>query len=242
MLWRKDKGASAPRKTEGDKFEVAAECFPAHGITIKVRVPEWGEPLSCRTGATEPENQIVLLGLPQDIRWRPSAKKGTSIRLSWADHSEWHECNGEFAQDLREGGAFMRIKLTTAVFHHERRKFVRARRTRPIFMIVGQRTVQAKTVDLSEAAARVLVSAHDPPYEGDHVHISLTLSSHLHTSSSLDCDATVIRQEILEGRQAGSKYVVLRWDSLTPAQQDQLRGVIFDVDLEDRKPSTTESV
>ncbi len=224
------------------KIEPAPECLPEGArIPISVQIPRWRNPLSCNLVRVDEETRQVLLALPDDARPTHLADRGEPALIGWPGHDSWHESKSSVATKMQRNSKYFWVRLTAMPVHHERRRFVRANHVRPISIHSGRDIVKATTMDVSEAALRVVAHANDPIHSGDKVHLMFsTLNRHRGDRISIAIDGHVYRTREL-GTGAGSrKEIVIFFENLTPSHQDFIRGLVFDIDLQEKRPQNAE--
>ncbi len=221
------------------KIEPAPDCLPEGArIPISVQIPRWRSPLSCNLVRVDEETKQVLLALPDDARPSHLAEKGEQAIIGWPGHSSWHESKSAVSTKMQRNSKYFWVRLTSMPVHHERRRFVRANHVRPISIHSGRDVIKATTMDVSEAALRVVANGTEPIHSGDKVHLLFSaLNRHSGDRISVAIDGHVYRTRELGTGAASRKEMVIFFENITAAQQDFIRGIVFDIDLQEKKPT-----
>ncbi|HUY85758.1 MAG TPA: PilZ domain-containing protein [Acidimicrobiales bacterium] len=210
-------------------------------MPVSVQLQGWRSPLACSLVRVDEKSKQILLALPDNVQVAHKAESGESAVIGWPGHSVWHESRTSVSGKMKPGSKFFWLRLTSVPIHNERRRFVRAHQVRPISIHSGRDRVRATTMDVSEAALRVVMGQGDPIHSGDKVHMLFnTMQRHLGSIVSLAIDGHVYRTRELGEGSAGRKEVVIFFENLSPSQEDFIRGLVYDMDLQHKKPNTEE--
>ena len=213
----------------------APDCRPGSRIVVTVAVPDWGGQMGCRTVRMDDDTNELLLALPEHLDWSPSADKGTQIRIGWPDHGAWHESAATFSMAMVGGSKFLRLRVDGIPVHHERRRHARVLMTRPVKVDTRHAMVNGTTIDVSEAAMRLVLPLYSSPGDGEEVTIVMRVPNrHTDEIQSIAFDGHVLRSVELSGHQAGSKEIVVIYDTSTEAKADSVRGLVFELGLQEK--------
>lgn len=220
----------------------APDCHPPiAGIPISVSVVDWGGALSCRVVRADRAVRDIVVAVPEEIDWSPTAVRDHRALVGWLDHERWHEATAYFTSPMRRGDRFFRLRIKSVPIHRERRAHVRAMITRPISVYPRGCKVDARTADISEAAVRVVMAQNEPVKTGEKVQVVMTLSDRGDAElTSLHLAGYVYRTRVLCGEQTGRKETVIVFQGMPAAQRDYLRGLVYRWDLEHRNPGAAD--
>jgi hypothetical protein len=183
----------------------------------------------------DPESNELLLVLPDHLDWAPHAKKGVVVRIGWPDHAAWHESLAHFSAAMPARSPFLRLVVGGVPVHHERRRHLRVPMTRKVQVLSRGQALLATTINVSEAAMRTVLPVHNSPCSGDAVTVTLRLTSrHTEEVRTVAFDGRILRSAELSGARAGSKEIVVLYATATPAQEDAVRGLVFELGLQER--------
>jgi hypothetical protein len=214
----------------------APNCRPSSSQTVTATVAEWGEPVHCRTVRADHDTKDLVISLTDSLGWSPFAEPGTEVIVGWADHDRWHEAKARFTGRMAKGTRILRLQIVGGPIHHERRRHLRVRMNRPVEVHTGRDKVNAVTVDMSETAMRVVVPMQAPLFTRDEVHVLMKLVNHRTGAiAPLALDGHVLAVRELSGKMAGRKEVVVFYDELSPSQIDHVRGVVYQLDLREKR-------
>jgi hypothetical protein len=204
-------------------------------MEVTTFVAEWGKPLRCRVVRMDRDTEQLLLALPDGLDWSPHAEEGTKVALGWPDHDAWHEATAAFSMKMVRGSKILRLRLDVPPRHHERRRFVRVRFTRPVDLHVRDRAIKCTSVDISEVAIKLLTDAYQPVASRDEATLVFRIMNrHTEEIHTIALDGHVVRIDELSGRLAGRKHVVVAYDISTPARRDAVRGLVYELGLQER--------
>ena len=222
------------------QIEPAPDCLPDTArMPVTVQVKGWRNPIICSVVRIEPERKQVLLALPTDLAEKPLPPAGSQGLIGWSEHSAWHESPTTFGK--KSGTRFFWMKLRSGPFHNERRRYVRGRQIRPVAIHAGRHRVDATSMDMSEAAMRLIMAIGEPVHSGSKVHMIFKTAQRLHGDGvPMAIDGHVYRTRELDGGQKGMKEVVIFFENLSPSQEDFIRGLTFDMHLQSQIPTKQE--
>ncbi len=225
------------------KIEPAPGCFPPNArVPLTVFVKGWRDAIQCSVVRIDEKSKQILVALPDEHVGRHHASSGDQAVIGWPDHDVWHETKTAVAGKIKPGSRYIWLRVAADPIHHERRRFVRAKQVRPIAIHKGRTRVEATTMDMSEAALRMVMDVAEPVHSGDKVHMMFPTPLRFKGQEAIPVaiDGHVYRTRELGEGKAGRKEVVIFFENLTPAQQDFIRGIVYDLHLRDKRPIDAE--
>ena len=216
-------------------IQPAPSCRPTPRSFVTVAVPDWGKQMTCRAVRMDLDANELLLALPEHLDWSPHAKKGLQIRIGWPDHGAWHESLASFSMPMAAGTKFLRLEVSGIPVHHERRRHFRLPMIRPIRVSSHGTSVKGTTINVSEAAIRLSLPLHAAPGDGDSITATMRIANrHTEEMTDIAFDGHVLRSVELSGHQAGTKEIVVLYDTSSESQADAVRGLVFELGLQER--------
>jgi hypothetical protein len=236
LAWKhRPRGISAADRDRLVSVHPAPDCIPASRFMVTVAVPDWGGQMVCRTVRMDEESRELLLALPEHLDWAPFAEKGVQVGIGWPDHGAWHESLARFTMAMVAGSKFLRLGLVGTPVHHERRRHLRVVMARPVKIDTNHSMVKGITVDVSEAAMRLILPLYSSPCDGESVTVLLRVPNrHTEEIESIAFDGHVLRSVELTGHQAGQKEIVVLYDTSTEAKADAVRGLVYELGLQEK--------
>jgi hypothetical protein len=223
---------------QGPKIEPAPSCLPeGTRLPVTIQVKGWKNAVMGNVVRVDTKTRQVLVALPASFSANQT-QSGTPGVIGWPGHDVWHESKTTVTSKLKSGSRFVWMRMDSTPIHHERRRFVRAKEIRPVALHKGRHRVQATSMDLSEAAIRVVMPMGEPIHAGDEVHMLFSTTNRFRGEVvPLAMDGHVYRTRELTDGQAGRKEVVVFFENLSPSTQDFIRGIVYDLHLQDRRPT-----
>lgn len=220
------------------KIEPAPDCFPeGTRLPITVQIKGWRSAITCNVVRMDLKTKQILVSLPDSYDGRHHADSGDQAVIGWPGHEVWHESRSAVSAKMKPGSRFVWLRLTSTPIHHERRRYVRAKHVRPVAIHKGRSRVEATSMDISEAAIRLVMNLREPVHSGDKVHVMFSTSHRFRGETvPLGLDGHVFRTRELADGQSGRKEVVIFFEDMTPAMEDFVRGLVYDLHLQDKRP------
>ncbi len=172
-----------------------------------------------------------------DPRGGPAlAKTRTPVVIGWGDHNCWHECRAELTKELAKGSRAVHLRLIDEPMHLERRRHVRAMKVRSAELLHSRGDhFDGTMMDISEAAVRVRLPGVSPVQIRDRVQV---VFRHLDKSTG-DMRPVVLTGSVrysrrLTGQLSQYKDVIVEYSDLVPKELDEIRRIVYDLDLQAR--------
>jgi hypothetical protein len=167
-------------------------------------------------------NEIALVVAPQGegSAWKTAVKPGDPVELFWVGGYEELTLPATIRQVEEGERPLWHLAPTGPVARSQRRRAVRAWVELPVVVPWGGATLTGRTLDLSEAGARVLVDGWGlPPERGVRTHVSITFEDR----SILD-----LRCEIVRHQERGAQWILaMRFLDVSERDEDRLRRRVF---------------
>jgi hypothetical protein len=167
-------------------------------------------------------NEMALVLAPQGegTAWKTTVKPGDPVELFWVGGYEELTLPAKIRQVEEGEQPLWHLVATGPVARSQRRRAVRAWVELPVVLPWAGATLTGRTLDLSEAGARVLVDGWGlPPERG--VRTELTIS--LEDKSVVD-----LRCEIVRNQPRGAQWILaMRFLDVAERDEDRLRRRVF---------------
>jgi PilZ domain len=174
-------------------------------------------------------NEIALVVAPQGegAVWKTAVKPGDPVELFWVGGYEELTLPAKIRKVEEGEEPRWHLAPTGPVARSQRRRAVRAWVELPVVLPWAGATLTGKTLDLSEAGARVAVDGWGlPPERGIHTEVSISLED----KSVLD-----LRCEIVRNQTRGAQWILaMRFLDVAERDEDRLRRRVFQALRENR--------
>jgi hypothetical protein len=177
-------------------------------------------------------NEIALVVAPngEGTAWKTAVKPGDPVELFWVGGYEELTLPAKIRQVEEGEEPRWHLAPTGPVARSQRRRAVRAWVELPVVLPWAGATLSGRTLDLSEAGARVAVDGWGlPPERGIRTEVSITLDD----KSVIDLTCEIVRNQT-----GGPQWILaMRFLDVSERDEDRLRRRVFQALREHRLQS-----
>jgi hypothetical protein len=200
--------------------------FPDKGNDVQMTVVGHGVTVDCRTVSAE-GGLLVLRTIALDELRPVELRAGNRVEVTWARVLDNRLVPATVEAVEGDGDSRWRLRVDGPAEVSQRRQAVRARFAIPVVVMIGERSIETVTEDLSEGGARIAVAADEElPEPGTGIDVHLDLDG-----SELSVRAEIIRVITLE---TGRRFVSVRFPGLSERDEDRIRRRVFQALREER--------